>query len=61
MESIFLVDKANINRVYTQEITDVLVKCAGLDTEVYTKDAIVSIQRKGADIKRLPCRPSQTK
>lgn len=42
MESIFLGDKANINRVYTQEITDILVKCAGLDTEVYTKDAIVS-------------------
>ena len=42
MKSIFLGDKATINRVYAQEITDILVKCAGLDTEVYTKDAVIS-------------------
>lgn len=42
MKSIFLGDKANINRVYTREIIEKLVKNAGLDTEVYTKDAIVS-------------------
>lgn len=42
MKSIFLGDKATINRVYAQETTDSLVKCAGLDTEVYTKDAVIS-------------------
>lgn len=42
MKSIFLGDKANIKRVYSQEITEKLVKNADLDTEVYTKDTIVS-------------------
>ena len=42
MKSILLGDKANIKRVYSQEITEKLVKNADLDTEVYTKDTIVS-------------------
>lgn len=42
MKSIFLGDKVNIKRVYTLEIIEKLVKKAGLDTEVYTKNAIVS-------------------
>lgn len=42
MKSIFLGDKANINRVYTREIIDKLVKSAELNTEIYTKDGVIS-------------------
>lgn len=41
MKSIFLGDKANINCVYAQEITDKLVETAGLDREIYIKEAVL--------------------
>ena len=42
MKSIFLGDKANINRVYERQITDKLAECAGLYTEIYTKEDVLS-------------------
>lgn len=42
MKSIFLGKETTINRVYTTEITDKLAKIAGLNTEVYTREMVLS-------------------